>query len=59
MEKETPVKKDQLLDGISDIVIDEQNAKQGKMYSSILSKFMTLVILDGISKLETENSNRT
>ena len=59
MEKETPVKKDQLLEGISDIVIDEQNAKQGKMYSSILSKFMTLVILDGISKLETENSNRT
>ena len=45
MEKETPVKKDQLLEGISDIVIDEQNAKQGKMYSSILSKFITLKLI--------------
>ena len=37
---DTPVKKNSLLDGISDIVIEKQNAKQGKMYNSILSKFI-------------------
>ena len=55
MEKETPVKKDQLLDGIADIVHDEQNVKQGKMYSSILSKFISFW---NIFHFET-NSNTT
>merc|ERR1712168_7719 len=41
---EAPVKKDELLDGISDIVIEEQNIKQGKMYNSILTSAQSAAV---------------
>merc|ERR1711908_34379 len=55
MEKETPVKKDQLLDGIADIVHDEQNVKQGKMYSSILTSAQSAAVHEMNQKKAANN----